>query len=118
MSNIVKKLGLLSAFVLADSRGHRVVMVTCDIIGFRRTVTNRVKDRVKDKFGRFVVRGFHRDHNPLQRSDRPRLIRGAPRIDRRQRGPRCGQENSSEVMEAGAPWRHDHGFCQLKPQTN
>jgi neutral ceramidase len=51
MSNIVKKLGLLSAFVLADSRGHRVVMVTCDIIGFRRTFTNRVKDRVKDKYG-------------------------------------------------------------------
>jgi hypothetical protein len=76
-------------------------MVTCDIIGFRRTFTNRVKDRVKDKFGRFVVRGFHRDHDPLQRSDRPRLIREASRVDRRQRGPRCGQESSSEVMEAG-----------------
>ena len=26
-------------------------MVTCDIIGFRRSFTNRVKDRVKDKYG-------------------------------------------------------------------
>jgi neutral ceramidase len=26
-------------------------MVTCDIIGFRRAFTNRVKDRVKDKYG-------------------------------------------------------------------
>ncbi len=39
------------ALVLADARGHKVVMVTCDIIGFRRTFTNRVRDRVKDKYG-------------------------------------------------------------------
>ena len=39
------------ALALADARGHKVVMVTCDIIGFRRTFTNRVKDRVKDKYG-------------------------------------------------------------------
>jgi neutral ceramidase len=39
------------ALALADARGHKVVMVTCDIIGFRRSFTNRVKDRVKDKFG-------------------------------------------------------------------
>ena len=39
------------ALALADASGHRVVMVTCDIIGFRRTFTNRVKDRVKDKYG-------------------------------------------------------------------
>jgi neutral ceramidase len=39
------------ALALADAHGHKVVMVTCDIIGFRRTFTNRVKDRVKDKYG-------------------------------------------------------------------
>jgi neutral ceramidase len=39
------------ALALADARGHKVVMVTCDIIGFRRTFTNRVKDRVKDNYG-------------------------------------------------------------------
>jgi neutral ceramidase len=39
------------ALALADARGHKVVMVTCDIIGFRRTFTNRVKDRVKGKYG-------------------------------------------------------------------
>src|SRR5665213_1178229 len=37
------------ALALADASGHNVVMVTCDIIGFRRTFTNRVTDRIKDK---------------------------------------------------------------------
>ena len=31
--------------------GHRVVLVTCDIIGFRRPFTNRVAERVKAKHG-------------------------------------------------------------------
>jgi neutral ceramidase len=39
------------ALALADGRSHKVVMVTCDIIGFRRSFTNRVKDQVKDKYG-------------------------------------------------------------------
>jgi hypothetical protein len=39
------------ALALTDSRGHTVVFVTCDIIGFRRPFTNRVKDRVKAQHG-------------------------------------------------------------------
>jgi hypothetical protein len=39
------------ALALADATGHKVVMVTCDIIAFGRTFTNRVKDRVKGKYG-------------------------------------------------------------------
>ena len=39
------------ALALADARGHKVVVVTCDIIAFRRSFTNRVKDRVKDRYG-------------------------------------------------------------------
>jgi neutral ceramidase len=39
------------ALVLADASGHKIVMVTCDVIGFRRSFTNRVTDRVKDKYG-------------------------------------------------------------------
>jgi hypothetical protein len=39
------------ALALADARDHRIVLVTCDIIGFRRSFTNRVADRVKAKFG-------------------------------------------------------------------
>jgi hypothetical protein len=39
------------ALALADASGHTVVFVTCDIIAFRRTFTNRVTDRVKVKHG-------------------------------------------------------------------
>jgi hypothetical protein len=39
------------ALALADARDHRVVLVTCDIIGFRRSFTNRVAERVKAKCG-------------------------------------------------------------------
>src|SRR5262245_24984847 len=39
------------ALVLADQDDHKVVIVTCDIIGFRRAFTNRVVDRVKAKHG-------------------------------------------------------------------
>jgi neutral ceramidase len=39
------------ALVLADATGHKIVMVTCDIIGFRRSFTTRVTDRLKDKYG-------------------------------------------------------------------
>jgi len=39
------------ALALADARDHKVVLVTCDIIGFRRAFTNRVADRVKAKYG-------------------------------------------------------------------
>jgi hypothetical protein len=37
------------ALALDDGYGHRVVLVTCDIIGFRRSFTNRVAERVKAK---------------------------------------------------------------------
>ncbi len=39
------------ALALADARDHKVVFVTCDIIGFRRSFTNRVAERVKEKYG-------------------------------------------------------------------
>ncbi len=39
------------ALALADPSGHKVVLVTCDIIAFRRTFTIQVKDRVKDRYG-------------------------------------------------------------------
>jgi hypothetical protein len=39
------------ALALADIRDHKVVMVTCDIIGFRRSFTNRVADRVRARNG-------------------------------------------------------------------
>src|ERR1700722_331044 len=39
------------ALALADARDHKVVFVTCDIIAFRRTFTNRVAERVKAKYG-------------------------------------------------------------------
>ena len=39
------------ALALSDSSGHRLVIVTCDIIAFRRSFTARVADRVKDRFG-------------------------------------------------------------------
>ncbi len=39
------------ALALADARDHKVVMVTCDIIGFRHAFTNRVAERVKSKYG-------------------------------------------------------------------
>jgi neutral ceramidase len=39
------------ALALADERDHKIVMVTCDIIGFRRSFTNRVADRVQAKYG-------------------------------------------------------------------
>jgi hypothetical protein len=39
------------ALALADARGHRAVLVTCDIIAFRRAFTDRVADRVKAKHG-------------------------------------------------------------------
>jgi neutral ceramidase len=39
------------ALALADSRDHKIVIVTCDIIGFRRSFTNRITDRVKTQFG-------------------------------------------------------------------
>ncbi len=39
------------AFALADARDHKVVFVTCDIISFRWTFTNRVADRVKARYG-------------------------------------------------------------------
>jgi hypothetical protein len=39
------------ALALSDGEGHRVVMVTCDIISFRRPFTERVAARVKAKRG-------------------------------------------------------------------
>jgi hypothetical protein len=39
------------ALALADAGGTRAVLVTCDIIGFRRAFTDRVADRVRAKYG-------------------------------------------------------------------
>jgi hypothetical protein len=39
------------ALALADANDHKIVLVTCDIIGFRRTFTERVASRVKAKHG-------------------------------------------------------------------
>jgi hypothetical protein len=39
------------ALALADAQGHRVVLVTCDIIHFKRGFTNRVCDRVEARYG-------------------------------------------------------------------
>src|SRR6516165_12513717 len=38
------------ALALADTRGTRVVFVTCDIIAFRRPFTDRVTERVQAKY--------------------------------------------------------------------
>ena len=47
------------ALALSDAEGHRVVLITCDIIGFSRAFTGRVADRVKEKYG------LPRDHLAL-----------------------------------------------------
>jgi neutral ceramidase len=39
------------ALALADASEDKFVLVTCDIIAFRRAFTNRVTDRVKAKYG-------------------------------------------------------------------
>lgn len=39
------------ALALADPQGNKVVLVTCDIIGFNRAFTGRVSDRVQSRFG-------------------------------------------------------------------
>jgi hypothetical protein len=39
------------ALALSDADGHRVVLITCDIIGFSRAFSGRVADRVKEKYG-------------------------------------------------------------------
>jgi neutral ceramidase len=47
------------ALALANGQGNRVVLVTCDIIGFGRAFTGRVTDQVKEKYG------LPRDHIAL-----------------------------------------------------
>ena len=39
------------ALALADARDHKVVIITCDIIGFSRAFTGRVAERVNERFG-------------------------------------------------------------------
>jgi hypothetical protein len=39
------------ALALSDAKGTRVVLVTCDIIAFRRSFTDRVTERVRAKYG-------------------------------------------------------------------
>jgi hypothetical protein len=39
------------ALALADARGNRVLLITCDIIGFRREFTGRVAERVQTRYG-------------------------------------------------------------------
>ena len=39
------------ALALSDARGNRVVIITCDVIGFKREFTGRVTERVQAKHG-------------------------------------------------------------------
>src|SRR3954468_15261895 len=47
------------ALALADTRGTRVVFVTCDVIAFRRPFSNRVAERIQARYG------LPRDHVAL-----------------------------------------------------
>lgn len=72
------------AVALEDSQGSRAVLVTCDIIGFRRDFTNRVAQRVKEKFNlpreRLVLFSSHCHSGPtlIERLDQL-SYEGAPR---------------------------------------
>ncbi len=70
------------ALALSDAQGNRVVLVTCDIIAFRRPFTLRVKDRIKAKYDipseNIVLFASHNHAGPAPaeppdpaRSDRP-----------------------------------------------
>ena len=70
------------ALALSDTQGNRVVLVTCDIIAFRRPFTPRVKDRIKAKYDipseNIVLFASHNHAGPAPaeppdpaRSDRP-----------------------------------------------
>jgi hypothetical protein len=39
------------ALALSDAQGQKAVLVTCDIIGFSRSFTGRVAERVKERYG-------------------------------------------------------------------
>jgi neutral ceramidase len=56
------------ALALVDESGRRIVVVTCDIIAFRRSFTNRVAERVKTEYGLpredFVLFASHNHAGP------------------------------------------------------
>jgi hypothetical protein len=72
------------ALALADAQGNRIVLITCDIIGFRREFTGRVAERVKTRFGlpreNFVLLASHCHSGPtlIERLDQL-SFEGAPR---------------------------------------
>src|SRR3954451_24326636 len=39
------------ALALADTQGNKVVLITCDIIGFSRAFTGRVAEQVRARYG-------------------------------------------------------------------
>ena len=68
------------ALALSDPKGTKVVIVTCDIISFRRPFTTRVTDRVKAKHGlpreNIVLFASHNHAGPAaRRTARPRPTR-------------------------------------------
>jgi neutral ceramidase len=78
------------ALALVNGSGRRIVIVTCDIIGFRRSFTNRVAERVRTEYGLpredFVLFASHNHAGPaLVEPEEP---------DGRKQSPRVGFENN------------------------
>jgi hypothetical protein len=78
------------AIALADAQDHKIALITCDIIGFRRSFTNRVADRVKARYGlpreNLVLLASHNHAGPA-------LVDPAGDADS-SRPPRAGFENN------------------------
>jgi hypothetical protein len=64
------------ALAIADARDNKLVIVTCDIINFKRTFSNRVAERVKAKYGMprenlvLFASHCHSGPTPVEGSDR------------------------------------------------
>jgi neutral ceramidase len=76
------------ALALADADGRRVVLITCDVIGFSRPFATRVADRVKEKYGlardQIVLFASHCHSGPILVDDLDRLSdNGVPRANAR-----------------------------------
>jgi hypothetical protein len=84
------------ALALADAQDHKIVLVTADIISFRRSFTNRVADRVKARYN--VAREdlmLLASHNHAG----PALVEPADDADSGQ-SPRAGFENNAGYTRA------------------
>jgi neutral ceramidase len=79
------------ALALVDAPGHKIVIVTCDIIAFRRSFTNRVAERVRTEYGLpredFVLFASHNHAGPA-------LVEPAGPAGGQQ-SPRAGFENNA-----------------------